>query len=80
MRFFFDWLDNRLGYRSVLQGLRDRPLADRQGWRALFDYYIFGDNAVPRAHLPENLQGALGDMNEENARRIRDVVAHSLKR
>jgi len=64
----------------AMLGLRDRPLGDRQGWRALFDYYIFGDNSVPRAHLPEHIQGALADMNEENARRIRDVVAHSLKR
>jgi hypothetical protein len=64
----------------AMLGLRDRPQVDRQGWRALFDYYIFGDNSVPRAHLPEHIRGALADMNEENARRIRDVVAHSLKR
>jgi hypothetical protein len=64
----------------AMLGLRDRPLVDRQGWRALFDYYIFGDNSVPRTHLPEQIQGALADMNEENARRIRDVVAYSLKR
>jgi len=64
----------------AMLGLRDRPLVDRQGWRALFDYYIFGDNSVPRAHLPEQVQGALADMNEENARRIRDVVHRSLNR
>jgi hypothetical protein len=64
----------------AMLGLRDRPLADRQGWRALFDYYIFGDNSVPRAHLPEQVQGALADMNEENARRIRAAVHHSLNR
>jgi len=64
----------------AMLGLRDRPLADRQGWRALFDYYIFGDNSVPRAHLPEQVQGALADMNEENARRLREAVAFSLKR
>jgi len=64
----------------AMLGLRDRPLADRQGWRALFDYYIFGDNSVPRAHLPEAAQGALADMNEENARRIRAAVHDSLNR
>jgi hypothetical protein len=64
----------------AMLGLRDRPLADRQGWRALFDYYIFGDNSVPRAHLPEQAQGALADMNEENARRIRAAVHDSLNR
>lgn len=64
----------------AMLGLRDRPLADRLGWRALFDYYIFGDNSVPRAHLPEHIQGALAEMNEENARRIRSTVHHSLNR
>jgi hypothetical protein len=64
----------------AMLGLRDRPLADRQGWRALFDYYIFGDNSVPRAHLPEQAHGALADMNEENARRIRAAVHDSLNR
>ena len=64
----------------AMLGLRDRPLVDRQGWRELFDYYIFGDNSVPREHLPEHVHGALADMNEENARRIRDAVANSLKR
>jgi len=64
----------------AMLGLRDRPYADRQGFRALFDYYIFGDNSVPRAHLPEQAQGALADMNEENARRIRAAVHHSLNR
>jgi hypothetical protein len=64
----------------AMLGLRDRPFADRQGWRALFDYYIFGDNELPRAHLPEHIQGALADMNEENARRIRAAVHDSLNR
>lgn len=64
----------------AMLGLRDRPFADRQGWRALFDYYIFGDNDLPRAHLPEHIQGALADMNEENARRIRAAVHDSLNR
>jgi hypothetical protein len=64
----------------AMLGLRDRPLVDRQGWRALFDYYIFGDTSLPRAHLPEPAQGALADMNEENARRIRAAVHYSLNR
>jgi Cupin-like domain len=64
----------------AMLGLRDRPLADRQGWRALFDYYIFGDASVPRAHLAEHIHGALADMNEENARRVRAAVHYSLNR
>ncbi|MEY4761869.1 MAG: hypothetical protein RLZZ200_1725 [Pseudomonadota bacterium] len=61
-------------------GLRDRPLADRQAWRALFDYYVFGDSELPRAHLPAHALGALAEMNEEIARRLRASVHRSLNR
>jgi hypothetical protein len=64
----------------AMLGLRDRSDAEKQAWRALFDYYIFGDAELPRAHLPEHSHGALADMNEANARRIRAAVHQSLNR
>lgn len=64
----------------AMLGLRDRPAADRSAWRELFDFYIFGDPDIPRAHLPEHAQGALGEMNESNARKIRAAVHRSLNR
>jgi Cupin-like domain len=64
----------------AMLGLRDRAPADRRGWRALFDYYVFDDSSLPRAHLPEHAHGALGPMDEEIARRLRASVHYSLNR
>jgi hypothetical protein len=64
----------------AMLGLRDRPAAEKNAWRELFDYYIFGDPEIPRAHLPEHAQGALAEMNETNARKLRAAIHRSLNR
>ena len=64
----------------AMLGLRDRPMAMKRAWRELFDYYIFGDANVPRAHLPEHVRGALADMDLEKARLLRGAVHQSLNR
>lgn len=64
----------------AMLGLRDRPAAEKKAWRELFDYYIFGDAEIPRAHLPEHAQGALAEMNETNARKLRAAIHRSLNR
>ncbi|WP_140984577.1 cupin-like domain-containing protein [Asticcacaulis tiandongensis] len=64
----------------ALLSLRDRPEAEKQSWRALFDYYIFGPTETPRAHLPEAAQGALGQLDELTARRLRAQLLHRLNR
>jgi len=64
----------------AMLNIRDRSDADKRAWRELFDYYIFGDVDIPRHHLPENVQGALAEMDIANARRIRAAVHQSLNR
>lgn len=64
----------------AMLGLRDRSADEKRGWRELFDYFIFGDADIPRAHLPEHAQGALGEMDVTNARKIRAAVHQSLNR
>lgn len=55
-----------------LLSLRDRPEYERSAWRNLFEYYIFGDANEPRAHLPEQVQGALASLiDPSSARRLR---------
>lgn len=61
-------------------GLRDRPEAEKKAWREIFDYYVFGSADIPREHLPESMQGALAEMNDMNARRIRAVLKNKLNR
>jgi len=61
-------------------GLRDRSDAEKQAWRKLFDYYIFGPSDLPRAHLPEACHGLLGELDETMARRLRASLQQTLNR
>lgn len=64
----------------TLMSLRDRPQAEKDSWRALFDYYVFGPADKAGAHLPEGIQGALGPMDEMKARRLRATLLSKLNR
>ena len=64
----------------ALLALRDRPAGEKAAWRELFDYYVFGDPDVPRAHLPEGAQGALAPLDDASARRLRALVTKKLQR
>lgn len=63
-----------------LLSLRDRPEAEKQAWRAMFDYYVFGDPERPAAHLPEAARGDLAALDERSARRLRARVLQKLNR
>jgi hypothetical protein len=64
----------------AILSLRDRPEAEKQAWRALFDYYVFGDAGRPAAHLPEQARGILAPLNETAARRLRAELLQRLNR
>ena len=66
--------------RHALLSLRDRPEHEKAAWRALFDYYVFGDPRQAAAHLPEHIQGPLAPMDETSARRLRADVLDRLNR
>jgi hypothetical protein len=64
----------------ALLSLRDRPEHERAAWKHIFDYYIFGSNERPRAHLPEHAQGILGPMDDSKARQLRAMLINKLNR
>lgn len=64
----------------AMLSLRDRPEAEKQSWRAMFDYYIFGPSDRPAAHLPEAARGALAPLDDLGARRLRAVLLNKLNR
>jgi hypothetical protein len=75
------FLDNPMD--TLMHGmlsLRDRPEAEKNAWRALFDYYVFGPSTEPAAHLPEEARGALSPMDEMQARRMRMMLLQRLNR
>jgi cupin-like protein len=64
----------------AILSLRDRPEQEKQAWRALFDYYAFGDPARPAEHLPDHARGILAPLDETAARRLRAELLQRLNR
>ncbi|UYY60241.1 cupin-like domain-containing protein [Sphingomonas sp. S2-65] len=64
----------------ALLSLRDRPQPEKNAWRALFDYYIFGPADRAGAHLPDRARGPLGPLDEFTARRLRAQLLSKLNR
>jgi hypothetical protein len=60
--------------------LRDRPDSEKQAWRALFDYYVFGEATQAAEHLPESARGALAPLDAITARRLRAQLLQRLNR
>jgi hypothetical protein len=63
-----------------LLSLRDRPEHEKRGWKALFDYYVFGPADRAGAHLPPAARGDLGPMDDRKARRLRAYLLNRLNR
>lgn len=64
----------------ALMSIRDRPAQEKQAWKNLFDYYIFGDDTLAGEHLPENARGALGEIDSDLARKLRAQLLQKLNR
>lgn len=61
--------------------LRSLPKAQRQAWKAIFDYYIFEHDNVSQEHIqPEALNMLTKPLDELNARQIRADLLNKLKR
>jgi Cupin-like domain len=69
-------------YTSMLLAMiaiSERPLAERQAWKAFFDHYVFRTQGHPLAHLPAEQHGLLGPLKPENYARIRARIMHMLR-
>jgi hypothetical protein len=75
---FMDTPQNTLLH--ALLSLRDRPEHEKQSWRALFDYYVFGPAGRAAEHLPGHAQGPLAPMDDAAARRLRAQLLNRLNR
>lgn len=64
----------------ALLSLRDRPEKEKQAWKSVFDYYVFGPSARAAEHLPEQARGELGPMDDATARQIRAMLLNNLNR
>jgi len=64
----------------ALWAIRDRPAAEKEAWRQVFEYYVFGPSARAGEHLPERARGLLGPIDDTRARQIRAMLLNSLNR
>lgn len=59
--------------------IAERPLRERQAWKAFFDHYVFRSDGHPLAHLPPDQHGMLGPLKPDNYAKIRAIVMHRLR-
>lgn len=64
----------------ALWTIRDRPEREKQAWRNVFEYYVFGPAERASEHLPEAARNVLGPMDETLARQIRAMLIGKLNR
>ncbi len=64
----------------ALWTIRDRPEREKQAWREVFDYYVFGDADRAGAHLPEPARNLLGPIDETVTRQLRAMLIDKLNR
>jgi hypothetical protein len=60
--------------------LRDRPEREKQAWRNVFEYYVFGAPQGAGEHLPEQARGLLGPIDGRQARQLRAMLMSKLNR
>jgi len=56
------------------------PDDQRDVWRAVFDYYVFGVHGDPAEHLPQHARGVLGELDSAQLGRIRATLRQILQR
>ena len=64
----------------ALWTIRDRPEREKQAWREVFDYYVFGTAGRAAAHLPPAARDLLGPIDETMSRQLRAMLIDKLNR
>lgn len=66
--------------QHALWALRDLPEREKQAWKKVFEYYVFGPAERAGQHLPDAGRGELAPIDEMQARRIRAQLLARLNR
>jgi hypothetical protein len=64
----------------ALLAIRDLPENEKELWRQMFDFYVFGDPAAAGAHIPDKARGILAPLDAGQAGKIRANLLRSLSR
>ncbi|GLQ99967.1 cupin-like domain-containing protein [Dyella mobilis] len=60
-----------------LLSVRSLSPAEKNAWRSLLDYYLFGDED-PAAHIPDEKRGVLAALTPELAEKLKQIVLRQL--
>lgn len=63
----------------AILNIRRLPAPARAAWRALFEYYVFGERDAVTGHIPAHRRGLLGELSDADAARLREQIAQRLK-
>ena len=64
----------------ALWAIRDRPQAEKEAWRNVFEHYVFGPSGRAGEHLPEPARSVLGPIDDALARQLRAMLLARLNR
>lgn len=64
----------------AILAIRDLPEGEKELWRKMFEYYVFGDPVCASAHIPDGARGILALLDADAAGRIRANLLRSLSR
>ena len=70
------------GFDSLVHAilnLRSLPPATRDAWRALFEHFVFSDEAEATSHIPPHRRGLLGRLSPADRDKVREYLAPRLK-
>ncbi len=79
------WLDNAAYMGSpftalmhAVMSIRNLPSGQRDAWQALFEHYVFKAEEGSVEHIPDHAQGCLGELREDDVRRLRAELINRL--
>jgi hypothetical protein len=83
INYWWRQVDDHIGVPNdallhAMLAIRELPVAQRQAWQHIFDYYIF--NPQKQSHIPEHALGVLSETNPLIARKLRAMLMNSLNR
>ena len=68
------------GLLHSLMSIRDLPDHQKEYWRNLFNFLIFDYKEENFSHIPEDIAGSLGPIDDKQARAIRSMLIANLNR
>lgn len=66
--------------QHAILSIRDLSEAQRAAWKLMFDRYVFDYQKTDFQHIPPAAQGSIGELTDDNARKIRARLLNQLNR